>query len=281
MDSVEDSKLFEFLERSVNEASIPRGRAIALVDLGDAYYAAGDFVQALAAISAALDLFRSSDDTDEVANCLRKSGCILAELKRWDEALATIEEARETYLQLGDDIHVAKAESLLGSLLREIWRPEDSMEAFRSARRRFLAAGMEDEAALCNLRMAELHSEMGAPESAIVELQIAEAGFSQAEIPDCEAEAVYLQGQELFQLDRFDEAARAFNKAQRIFRSCGLRFNAALCDQQGAQAKAVQGDLAGAIQTMTRARKGFEKTGVERMAAQCRRSIEEFRIQGG
>ena len=211
---------FDFLERRVS-TSTGIDRAFALVDLSEAFFASRQFEQALAAMTAAADVFRIEGDDHQSAYCLRRAVSSLVELERWDEAIDTAEEAKTLYLQLGLKDDLALLDQELGSLYWTVGRIDEALQSYQSAKHHFSGEGIHHEAASCAYSLGDVYAELHAIDCALIELDIAQDGFKKAGCEECQAEVVFRRAELLFDMENLDASAKSFRVAKRMFKSVG------------------------------------------------------------
>ena len=217
---------FERLAPDARRAAIRsdrRGIAPAIVALGDECerLAAGGPQRALdlgASLHAvAIELGAPA----AAARALRATIPAFAYLGQLDRSLERAAEARSLATQAGDSIEAARAGVASIHALTKLGRTDEALRTGLAARDALRDAERPDLAARAELNIANVHKVRGERELAVAALECALGGVDAA---DRAARGTILNtlGETLFQLDRFDEALRAFDEAEQLLEGLGL-----------------------------------------------------------
>jgi CHAT domain-containing protein/tetratricopeptide (TPR) repeat protein len=194
-----------------------RGATAALVALGDECerLAAGSPADAIAHGGAIARCARTLALGSAVARALRATIPAIAYQGRLDDAIAAADEAAREASAAGDAIEAARARVASMHALAKLGRTDEALATGRSARDALAGAGRADLAARAELNLANIHKIRGETGDSLAALERALAGIH---ADDSTARGVTLNslGETLLQLDRFDEAERAFRDAEAL-----------------------------------------------------------------
>jgi len=209
--------------RAAAVAADPRGVAATTVALGDECerLAAGSPARALElgeslhAVALALGAAAAG------ARALRATIPAIAFLGRLEQSLVRAAEARALAQQAGDAVEAARADVASLHALTKLGRTDEAIVRGGGARDALVAAGRADLAARAELNIANVHKVRGEHEPSMRALERALAGVPAA---DRVARGTILNtlGEAFVQLDRFDDAQRAFDEAEALLAGLGL-----------------------------------------------------------
>lgn len=209
--------------RAAAVAADPRGVAATTVALGDECerLAAGSPARALElgeslhAVALALGAAAAG------ARALRATIPAIAFLGRLEQSLVRAAEARALAQQAGDAVEAARADVASLHALTKLGRTDEAIARGGGARDALVAAGRADLAARAELNIANVHKVRGEHEPSMRALERALAGVPAA---DRVARGTILNtlGEAFVQLDRFDDAQRAFDEAEALLAGLGL-----------------------------------------------------------
>ena len=118
--------------------------------------------EALAAVEAALDLYRALHEPGEVARCQHNAAAVLASSGRLGEAAARERQALAGYAEGGWLQEEAEAHRSLAKLLRGLGHHEEAITHLEAAVALNESCGAERDAAACRLALGEAHQRLGA-----------------------------------------------------------------------------------------------------------------------
>lgn len=217
---------FEVLAPDARLAAIaqdPRGAAAAITALGDECerLAAGNPLRARALGESLHAVAVELGAASAAARALRATIPAIAYLGDLEQSLVRAAEARGFATRIGDPVEAARADVASLHALTKLGRTDEAIARGGAARDALAAAGRADLAARADLNIANVHKVRGEERRAIDALERALAGVPAA---DRVARGTILNtlGETFVQLDRFDEAARAFDEAESLVDGLGL-----------------------------------------------------------
>jgi len=155
------------------------------------------------------------------ARALRATVPAIAYLGELEQSLVRAAEARALASYAGAAVEAARADVASMHALTKLGRTAEAIHTGVAARDALLAAKRVDLAARAELNIANVHKVRGERELAVAALERALAGVSPN---DRAARGTILNtlGETRFQLDRFDDAMRAFDEAEQLLEGTGL-----------------------------------------------------------
>jgi tetratricopeptide (TPR) repeat protein len=246
---------FETLPPEARVAAIsadPRGVAAAVVALGDECerLAAGSSARALSLGESLHGVALELGAASAAARALRATVPAIAYLGQLEQSLVRAAEARTLASGAGDAVEAARADVASIHALTKLGRTDEAIRRGNAARDALVAAGRSDLAARAELNLANVHKVRGEHQLSIQALERALAGVGEA---DRVARGTILNtlGETLLQLDRFDDARRAFDDAEPLLAGLGLA--QAIVAGNKADMLARQGQLGDSIRAFERA----------------------------
>ncbi len=194
-----------------------RGISACLIAFGDECerLAAGSPSDAIAYGETIADVARSIGARSAAARALRATIPALAYQGNFDASITRAALAVQESAAANDVIESARARVASLHALAKLGRTSEAIATGTSARDALLSAGRADLAARADLNLANIHKVRGETADALAALERALDGIPES---DVNARGITLNslGEILFQLDRFDEAERAFRDANTL-----------------------------------------------------------------
>ncbi|MBK8915591.1 MAG: CHAT domain-containing protein [Phycisphaerales bacterium] len=175
---------------------------------------------------------------------------------RFEDALRTLEIAIPLAEQAGSVVEAARARMASMHALNQLGRFRESIVAGDAAREGFLAAGEPAQAARADANLGATYRMLDDPAAALRHYDRARPIL--AADPGATAQLDTNRGVALMDLDRFDDAARAFGGALPVFESRGMGWAAAIVEGNLAELRARQGRIQAALSHYEQARRHLE-----------------------
>jgi hypothetical protein len=204
-------------------AADARGAADTILALGDECerLAAGNPARALELGESLHAVALELGAAPSAARALRATVPAIAFLGQLERSLMRAVEARDLASKAGDAVESARADVASLHALTKLGRTDEALRLGGAARDALVAAGRVDLAARAELNIANVHKVRGEHEASMRALERALAGVPAA---DRVARGTILNtlGETFVQLDRFDDAQRAFDEAETLVAGLGL-----------------------------------------------------------
>lgn len=245
------------------------GRAEALMWAADRMVQIGGVEDALAALSAAVDLFEAAGVTAPVAACEHNMAVILRGLGRTEEALEHHERAVAFFREQFDSEEAARCTLHVGDLLHDLGRHEEALAAYAAVRDEQLDSEPA-RAGAAGIRRGRVLVELARHEEAVVELTAARPLVIGC--VSCVAKCVGSLADALAGLGRLDDALEAAQEAAALWDACGADDEQAAADLRVAELLARLGRVERALQDLHDLRHTYRDDGDTVGVARCDRA---------
>lgn len=262
----QDSELAELLKQVA--AAEGTERAEALLGAGHRMMALGRAEEALAAVSAARDLFALGPSSAPLPLCDHNTAVLLGLVGRDEEALEVHRRAIELYTERFDLPEAARCSVHVAETLRSLGRHDDALVQYEAAAEALEGQG-SDEAGTCRLERSELLVELGRFEEAHTALVAVRPGLTGC--VSCVARCAALDADALAGLDRFAEALAAAEEATALWDACGVDGQVTACQLRVASLLARTGRADAALDRLEDLRENYRADGDAVGVARCDR----------
>ena len=241
-------------------------RAEALLGAGHRMLELGRAEEALAAVTAARDIFEAAELSGPLTMCEHNTAVVLAALGRVDEALDRHRSAVELHTERFEPLEAARCVVHVADLLRIMGRHDDALAQYEAAAAALDAEG-PDEAGACRLQRTELLVELDRFEEAAGALMALRPALTGC--VSCVARWAEQTADTLAGMQRFTEALAAAEEAVALWDACGVDVRVTACDLRVASLMARCDRAEAAIDRLEELREAFRAEGDAVAVARC------------